>query len=347
MIAAVRLRPYTLPLRRPWVAASATITVRRGMLVRLEAIDGTVGWGDCAPLPSSGDTGHRRVFEALSTVAGRLPGQPVDEIPAGLAPPEVGWAVETAIMDLRARRRGVGLARLLAEAAVPAVAVNAALGPLDAGCVGRATAALARGFDLGKIKVGLAPVAEELQALRRLNRHLGGRMRLRLDANRAWENDDARSFLAGLAGLPVDGIEEPLADPTLDSLARLQDTVAFAVAIDESLARLGLDAVIDAGAVRRLVVKPARLGGLGRTLDLAARARDAGLELVLTSVVDSAIGLTAAAQLAAALPLPAAHGLATSDWLAEDVCLPPVVASGWLRLPDGPGLGRSPLDQPA
>jgi len=348
VITAIRLRPYVLPLVRPWVAASATLLTRRGMLLRVEAEDGESGWGDCAPLPSSGTDAHQRAFAALNAVAHTLPGRTVAAVLgdlSGLEPPEARWAVETALLDLTARRRGVPLAHLLENRPATEVAINAALGPLDDGCAGRALAALDRGFTLGKIKVGLAPVERELRALRELNELLGGAMRLRLDANRSWDETDARRFLAGLSDLPMDGIEEPLAAPTLGALGRLQAPVSFALAIDESLAELGGGAAVSSGAVRRLVVKPARLGGIGRTLGLAAKARDAGMEMVVTSVVESAVGVAAAAHLAATLPLPAVHGLATSDWLAEDVCPPPVLAQGRLMLPDGPGLGVSPLDQ--
>ena len=348
MITAIRLRPYVLPLVQPWVAASATLTKRCGILLRVDTADGEGGWGDCAPLPSSGADGHQRAFAALKAFAETLPGQTVAAVLSDLPdfmPPEARWAVETALLDLSARRQGISLAGQLGNEITTHVAVNAALGPLDDGCARRAQAALDRGFTHGKIKVGLAPVEREIRALREVNEQLGGAMWLRLDANRSWDEADARRFLAGLSGLPMDGIEEPLADPTLKVLGRLQEPMSFAVAIDESLAELGCDAVMASGAVRRLVIKPARLGGIARTLNLAAKARDAGIEVVVTSVVDSAIGVIAAAHLAAALPLPAVHGLATSDWLAENVGPPPVLTQGRLILPNGPGLGLCPMDQ--
>ena len=62
------------------------------------------------------------------------------------------------------------------------------------------------------------------------------------------------------------------------------------------------------------------------------------MEVVITSVVDSAIGVAAAAQLAAAIDPSRAHGLATGSWLARDVAPPLVVREGMLVLPDAPGL---------
>ncbi|WIM05185.1 MAG: o-succinylbenzoate synthase [Candidatus Nitricoxidivorans perseverans] len=304
----LRLHPYCLPLRRPWIAASATLSERRGWLVEAIDADGTVGWGDCAPLPSAGMTGEA----------------------------QVRWALETALIDLEARRRGLPLARLLGAANL-SVPVNAALGPLDEGCAERAADAVAQGFRTAKLKVGVAPMEEELARLR----ELGDGLRLRLDANRAWNEDEARRFLTAAANLPVEAIEEPLAEPTLDGLARLQAAVPFALAVDESMPALGAVALFASRAVRRLVLKPARVGGVLQALALARWAQAAGMDVVITSVVDSAIGVAAAAHLAAALGGPA-HGLATGAWLAADVAAPLPVAGGFLTLPDAPGLGIAP-----
>ena len=332
-IAAARLHPYRLPLRRPWVAASATLTERRGWLIELTDDNGITGWGDCAPLPSTGEAGLIRCFAAFERLTTTCAAD-------DSGPPEVRWAFETAVFDIEARRRELPLARLLGAESL-SVPVNAALGPLDDGCVERAKAAIAQGFAIGKIKVGIAPVAEELARLRELATELAGRLRLRLDANRAWSDNDAERMLTSIADLAIDGIEEPLAAPNCTALARLQATVPFSLAVDESLPVLGVGDLLSSRAARRFVIKPARLGGISPTLTLAKRAHEAGVEVVLTSVIDSAVGVTAAAHLAAALGGPA-HGLATSGWLAEDVAIPPSLTAGRLALPEAPGLGILP-----
>lgn len=307
----LRLHPYRLPLKRPWVAARAVLGERRGWLVEARHDDGTAGWGDCAPLPSLGEPREA----------------------------QMRWAIETALIDLEARRRGLPLAVLLGARSL-AVPVNAALGPLDGGCAERAAAAAAEGYTTAKIKVGLAPVGEELSRLRDVA--AAAPLRLRLDANRAWDNADARRFLTSIADLPIDGVEEPLAEPCAASLAALQTALPYPLAADESLPALGLDALLAWRAVRRLVLKPARLGGVSRTLSFARTAQAAGLEVVVTSVVDSAIGVAAAAHLAAAIDPGIAHGLATGRWLAADVAPPLPIPEGRLILPDAPGLGLDP-----
>lgn len=332
-ISEARIKPYRLPLRRPWLAASATLAERRGWLLEITADDGTVGWGDCAPLPSSGAAGEARCLAALQRLVVTLAAD-------DNAPPEVRWALETALYDIEAQQRGLPLARLLGATNL-SVPVNAALGPLDAGCGERAIAAAGQGHGIGKIKVGVERVDVELARLRAVVAATGGRLRLRLDANRAWREADARRFLTAIGDLPIDGVEEPLADPTCEALARLQAALPFAIAVDESLPLLGADALLAACAARRFVLKPARIGGVLPTLTLAKRAQTAGVEVVITSVVDSAVGVVAAAHLAAAIGGPA-HGLATSAWLASDVATPPVIIDGHLVLPDTPGLGLTP-----
>lgn len=346
-IAAARLIPYRLPLKRPWTAAAATLIDRRGMLVALTA-DGITGWGDCAPLPSSGAAGHASATAALATALENVVGMSVDDLKSRLAAitaPEARWAIETALLDLEARQADVSLACLLGAPRTSTVAVNAALGALDENCGARAAAALASGYAIGKIKVGVLDVDTEIQRLLMLHGDTGGRLRLRLDANRAWNDADAWRFLTAVSRLAIEGVEEPLAVPTLARLARLQAALPFVIAVDESLSTLGSAAVIGEAAVRRLVVKPARVGGMGATLALAEQAQRAGIEVVLTSVVDSAVGVAATAHLAAALPQAAAglaHGLATGEWLAEDVAPPLTIVDGRLRLADAPGLGFEP-----
>nr|WP_281414043.1 enolase C-terminal domain-like protein [Rhodoblastus sphagnicola] len=327
---------------KPWRAARATLRARRGMLIGVFA-DGLAGWGDCAPLPSFSDAQEHAVFAALDRAAEFLRDATFDAACAGLEAidnAQARWAVETALLDLSSRRRGLPLHQALGGRPATRVAVNAAAGALDEGCAARVAGALSQGFQIVKIKVGVGDLGDEARRLRELAS--AAKIRFRLDANRAWSGEDARCFLDGVADLPIDGVEEPLARPSLQNLRRLQDRYAFALAVDESLFELGPEKLFAARAVRRLVLKPARIGGFDATLRLAETAAAVGMEVVITSVVDSAIGVAAAAQLAAVLNPTRAHGLATSSWLARDVATPLALRSGALILPDGAGLGLAP-----
>jgi len=333
-IAAVAVRPYVLPLVRPWRMGRAVIAERRGWLIRLACDDGRVGWGDCpAPLPDQGRVDLGDLLDALGRAC--LGARPEAALGGWADGNAVEAALECALLDLAAQRVGIPLARRLNAQAGERVAVNA-VAPIEG-----VEDAAARGFRVVKIKLGAADPLAEAEAIARLVVPAG--VRLRLDANRAWSEAVTAAVLERLAGQAVDSLEEPLAVPDLAAYARLQATTPIDLALDESLGDLGIETVITARAVRRLVLKPAWGGGLRLSLAHARVARGAGMRVVVTSALDSAVGVAAAAHLAAAID-PAgemAHGLATGLWLARDVCRGLAVTHGTLCL-RGPGLGIDP-----
>lgn len=338
---AARLRAYCLPLRQPWRSAAGVWRWREGWIVELPG-EGLTGYGDCAPLPGS-DTAAARAWLAQSLA--QAPGRDAADWLEALPPPEsvppaARCALETALSDLLAREAGLPLASWLEPEAPLVLPVNAVMGALaDEGCKARADAAVADGFRVLKLKAGLAPVAQELRRLRELAARLPGGVRLRIDANRAWGWEEAVCFLEGLDGLPVESVEEPLHAPSLDGLARLQGIAPCALAVDESLPDLGAARLLESKAVRRLVLKPTLLGGLRPALELARAAHRRGMECVVTTVLESAAGVWAAAHLAAASRSGLAHGLATGAWLAEDLGPGPCIRSGALHLGPGHGTG--------
>lgn len=348
MISAVDLAPYRLPLRRPWRSARGEMGERRGWLVRCGA-DGRTGYGDCAPLPVAGTEEPAAALVWLNAWRARALGRPVDLALADLAgdtgpAPAARYAAECALADLAAQAAGLPLAIWLAPGADLAVPVNAALGPLAE--LTRQDLAAAPGYRVYKVKLGLGDLGAELAHLADLAEALPRGSAFRLDANGAWDLAEARRALTVLNGLPVESLEEPLGDPTPEALARLQAEAAFPLALDESLVRPGpaWDPSWDPAElpVRRLVLKPHALGGLGRTLDLARRAQAAGLEVVVTSLIESAAGLWPTLHLAAAIASPIPQGLATADWLGRDLGEAPRAEGGYIRVSPTPGTGFRP-----
>ncbi len=303
--------PYRLALCRPWQTSRGVVSERHGRLRRLTTDDGRSGWGDCAPLPEFG------IDEAAATA----------------------FAEESAALDLAAQAAGLPLdAWLSGRPPLASVAVNASFGPILTVDRDSLTEAAAAGYTVAKLKAGVAPPADEIAALHRLAATLPRALRLRLDANRAWPFAAAQAFIAACAGLPIDGLEEPLADPDPARLASLQAAAAFPLAIDESTHLLDA-AFFRHPPLRRLVLKPARHGGLLASTELALRARASGLEVVITSALESACGIAALAHLAAAVAPDAVHGLATADWFVSDTGPAPPVVGGRMLLLQGNGIG--------
>ncbi len=354
LIQRLLIQPYALPLRRVWGSARGDFAQRRGWLIQVSAA-GWHGYGDCAPLPIAGTETHEVAWNALcqvrSTTIGHLETWFEKLEPLLTDAPATRFSLECAWLDLLSRRQGISLRHWLAVSAQDAVPVNAMLGSLAAITPAVLKTACDAGFRVLKIKVGIEEPATEIRRLTALARQLPPNIGLRLDANGAWEPDVAKCLIDRLAKLPVESLEEPLriADPV--TLAALQARAAFPLARDESLhgfdQRCDLfcqDADIAPAAlgVRRIVLKPAVIGGLQRTLSVAARARTAGLEVVITSLVDSAAGLWPTAQLAAAIGGTLPHGLATADWLITDLGCAPMPRRGWIDLPRTAGSGFSP-----
>lgn len=156
-------------------------------------------------------------------------------------------------------------------------------------------------------------------------RHLLPDARIRVDANGGWDVGQAVSALRRLNVFGLEYAEQPVA--TIAEMAAVRSALAGSVLIaaDESV-RKATDplAVARAGAADLIVVKAAPLGGVRRALEIVA---EAGLPAVVSSALDSSVGISAGLALAAALPeLPFACGLGTVSLMAGDVASPSLVA---------------------
>jgi O-succinylbenzoate synthase len=149
--------------------------------------------------------------------------------------------------------------------------------------------------------------------------------RIRVDANGGWSVEEAARLLRQLARYGLEYAEQPCA--TLGELARLRRRVDIPIAADESI-RKAEDPlkVRAAGAADIVMVKVQPLGGVRAALRVAEAC---GLPVVVSSAVDTSVGLAAGVALAAALPaLPYACGLATMSLLAGDVTAAPLAEVG-------------------
>lgn len=338
----VDIQSYEIPLRRPWRSARGVMHARLGWLVRVSSC-GVEGFGDCAPLTDAGTEDAERAYGALTAWRARALDDRLEDLldtikndPDGA--PCATWAIDCALSDLAARVAGLPVRDWLGRGANSRVAVNAALGPVAAVTPDALVAAREAGHGVVKIKVGLGGWASELQQLRAIASLLPAGLSMRLDANGAWSYEDARSMIDGLAGLPVESLEEPLREPLFNLLSELQGRATFPLALDESL-----HAFIDRLPVERAVLKPAVIGGLRRTLTLARAMQGADRQVVLTSIIDTQAGLWPTIQLAALLPVGSVHGLATWDWLDGALGANPRIEDGAIPLDDRPGSGFEPL----
>ena len=334
-IVAVRTRLVRWQLHGTGAARGRT--ERAAILVEVTTDAGHKGLGEAAPLPGMSPPGDdlEAAAAALAALAARVPFDVAPEllaiaaIAADLAPvPSARFAIETALATAAASEHGCPLADLLAPSPVRTLPCAVVVDDLAA-----AFAATTAGARALKVKVG---DQGDLARVHELARALPG-VRLRLDANQRWPAAGLAERLRDLAGLPIEFLEEPCADPT----ALLGERLACPLALDESLATLDDDALTSALHARGLaaiVIKPTLVGGLAAALALAARARAAGTDVVITHALEGPIGTAACAELALALG-GAPAGLAPHAALAGWPVTPPQLRATSLEAQPAPGLG--------
>jgi O-succinylbenzoate synthase len=210
-----------------------------------------------------------------------------------------------------------------------AVRVNATVPAVPAD---RVAEVLARfdGCRTAKVKVAERGqhLADDVARVRAARASLGPEGRIRVDANGGWNVDEAERALHALAEFDLEYAEQPCA--SVDELAELRHRLAdwdIPIAADESV-RKATDplAVARAGAADLLVIKAQPLGGIARARELVA---EAGLPVVVSSALDTSIGLSMGAMLAASLPdLDYDCGLGTAALLGADVTTDPLLPRG-------------------
>ena len=157
--------------------------------------------------------------------------------------------------------------------------------------------------------------------------YLGAEGRIRVDANGGWNVDEAEHAIHAFAEFDLEYVEQPCV--TVDDLAQVRKRVKYMgipIAADESV-RLAFDplAVARAGAADILVIKTQPLGGIHAALKIAT---DASLPVVVSSALETSVGISMGLHLAAALPsLEFDCGLGTAALLAADVTDAPLMPS--------------------
>jgi o-succinylbenzoate synthase len=183
-----------------------------------------------------------------------------------------------------------------------------------------AALAAVSGCRTAKVKVGDALDEARIEAVRGA---LGASARIRVDANGAWPDSDAAlRGLRALGRFDLELVEDPV--PSLEDLALLRRVSPFPVAAEMSV-RTVHDArrLRTLGAADAVVIKPQRIGGVRAAL---AAAEEAGVPAIVSSALETSVGLAAVLAVAAAVPnAPFAHGVGTALLLGDDVTTDPLL----------------------
>jgi len=380
-VSCTRLR---VPLHTPFVTALRRTESTDTLVVQITDSDGNTGWGEAPQVwQVTGESlaGATACIEEM--LAPLVVGRDVDDWQELAAAVQravarnfgAKAAVDVALHDLVARRAAVTLAALLRGPGSGATSatgtgdnghgrVSANAGPtagstadvvptdvtLSAGSADElgptARRRVAERFTTLKMKVG-TDAATDVARVRAVRDAVGPDVTIRLDANQGWTPEDAVEVIRALerAELAVELVEQPVAGDDVEGLAWVRSRVGLPVMADESLYSLrDLDRVLRLEAADMVNVKLAKCGSLGVAMALLRKATEHGLGTIVGSMMETHIGVGAAARLVAANPTSLTSDLDAAWWAART----PVVggltyAGSTVTLPAAPGLGIDAL----
>jgi L-alanine-DL-glutamate epimerase-like enolase superfamily enzyme len=330
----LRHRPLDLHLRHVFRIARGASDVRHNLLVEVED-GGVVGLGEAAPIRRYGEdrdstaaaaeamAGRLDDTRAFATAAARaaVPGQSSAEA-----------AVDMALHDLAGRRFGAPLHALLGLDPRRAPVTSFTIGLDSPDAVSRKVREAAA-YPVLKVKMGSDDDREVLQAVRDSTRAT-----LRVDANEGWMPEEALARLEWLQRLGVELVEQPLPAAMIAETRELRRRSPLPFFADESVHRAA-DIPALAGAFDGINIKLMKCGGIGEALRMIAVARAHGMKVMLGCMIESSVGITAAAHLS---PLVDTADLDGNLLLETDPYEGALVTEGRLVLPDRPGLGVRP-----
>src|SRR5205809_5290245 len=326
----------SITTRHPFAIARGSTNGYKRAWVRLVDGDGHEGWGEADPSSFYGES-LETVLAAFDKLASHLPRDPFD-----LEAAEDRWehalpknwaaraALSAALHDLVGKRLGQPLWRLWGLDPQKTPVSSFTIG-IDTPDKMREKVHEAAAYPILKIKLGTDRDEELLRTIRDATDKP-----IRVDANAGWTAAKALQMLPLLKEFGVELLEQPLPPADLEGLARVRAAAGhLPVVVDESCL-VARDIPRLAEAADGINIKLAKCGSLREALRMIATARALGMLVLVGCMIESSLGITAAAHLT---PLVDAADLDGAALTVDDPFVGATIEGGRIRLPTGPGLG--------
>ncbi len=337
----ITLARARLELRHTFRIARSADEFRESIIIRLED-GGFEGLGEAAPSPRYGQSAESAERALASLDAALLgPADRVEEAVARAAAALGGeWAalaaIDIALHDLLGRRLGAPLYARLGLDPRKTPVTSYTIG-IDEPAVVAEKIREAASFPVLKIKMGLENDREIMETVRSAT----GRP-VRVDANEGWTRDEALEKMRWLEGQNVEFVEQPLPAADLEGVRWLAARTSLPIFADESV-RVAEDVPRLAGAFHGINIKLMKCGGILEALRMIRAARAHGMKVMLGCMIESSIGITAAAQIS---PLVDYADLDGNILVRNDPASGVTTMNGKLVLPEDPGIGAALRDGP-
>lgn len=303
-----------IPLHTPFKTALRTVTVADTIIVKITCDNGIAGWGEAPPTHvitgdslASIDYAVSEIFKPVLLGASLLHYEQIfEKIHAGLiGNTSAKAALDMAVYDCIAQKAGMPLAQFLGgyREAIETdytVSVNAP----------EQMAADARnykenGFDVLKIKVGKDEIETDIRRIQAIRKAVGKDTVIRLDANQGWQPKEAVSAIRKMEdlGLDIELIEQPVPRDDIAGLKYVTDHTFTPIMADESVfSPMDAREVLEKEAADFINIKLMKAGGIHQAMKIAKLASVYGVECMVGSMIETKLGITAAAHFAASQP---------------------------------------------
>ncbi|MBL7075273.1 dipeptide epimerase [candidate division KSB1 bacterium] len=327
--------PLKLRTRETFRITHGATQVANNVLVRITQEDGLEGIGEAAPRWYY-DESQRSVISFLKKLGGELSQDPFDlEVVSSFlnglsaAGSSAKAAVDVALHDLIGKILGLPLYKYLglSPEKTPLTSFTIAMHAITKM---EDLAREAGDFPVLKVKLGSGDDRDVIRRIRGVTDAV-----IRVDANEAWKTDEAIEKINQLAEFDIEFVEQPLPAGDLEGLKEVKANVDVPIFADESC-KVPADIPKVAEAVDGVNIKVAKCGGLREALKMIHTARACGLKVMIGCMIESSVGITAAAHLS---PLADYADLDGNLLISNDPFEGVRVEKGKLILPQGPGIG--------
>lgn len=324
----------------PFVIARGGSSEWRTVWVRLIDDDGLEGWGEAAPSRFYGETADTvlAALARLRPIIESATSADIEQVEMAMVQAlrfnaAARCAISAALHDLQGKRLGVPLWKLwgLTPSASPRSSFTIAIAADDETLRTRVREAVAAGYPILKVKLG----SDRDRRVMQLVREAAPNAILRVDANAAWTPKHTLLMAPMLQELCVEFIEQPVAPHDLEGMRFVRERCALPIVADESCL-VASDVAKLVGVVDGVNLKLAKCGSLREALRIIHTARAHGMLVMAGCMIETSLGITAAAHLAPLLDCVDLDGAAL---LRDDPFSGATINNGVVSLPTAPGLG--------
>lgn len=322
--------PVTVPLKKPFKTALRTVHTAHAIYVKVTDGDGRIGWGEAVPTHViSGESLGSIKYAVEEVLAPKLLGldirrrevlfETLDRLIIGNTSAKA--ALDMAIYDLLGQLAGIPLYQLLGGYRQEMETDFTVSVDTPEKMAKDAEQVVAEGFHTIKVKVGIGKMDDDLQRIRAIRERIGQKPNIRLDANQGWQPKEAVRAIRKMedAGLEIEFVEQPVHAEDVEGLKFVTDHTLTPIMADESVFS-ATDAlrICQLRAADLLNIKLMKAGGIREALKINAIAETQGISCMVGSMIETKLGVTAAAHLAASQPNINYYDFDAPLMLAED-----------------------------